>query len=348
MNCFVDLAILRSFCGNTPLPQGSVFVDSLPGISKEMLSNIADSDVNTFLQLFNDIQNRASISFYSEVLNAISKCVTLKRIAGTNTYGFLKYPGTDSLYPANKYAGLAFRVYGSPSVEYTITSVSFYSFNQGNNQFRLYDMNFGDLIATFPFVATFGYNEVPINFKLTQVIGNRVLALVYDTNNIAFSETTLKYDPECCIPCNNCCNDCEDNCCSFVRGILFPYGAVPFMLGAQPVLNHPGIEFTDTTSYGISVNISTNCTLEPFICRHKHIFLDAWLSYLGKEIFLERLHSPEINRYTSLDRETIEKGIVYYDEQFRFKLKEAVRGMQLPCDECYCKTPKMYTQYGTV
>jgi hypothetical protein len=72
MSCLTDYIGLK-ICGNEN-PESGVFINSLPGISIEMMDSIAESEQITFKGVWADVQTEAWNRFYIDFMDETNKC----------------------------------------------------------------------------------------------------------------------------------------------------------------------------------------------------------------------------------------------------------------------------------
>ncbi|MCW3466497.1 hypothetical protein [Chitinophaga nivalis] len=65
-------------CGSAE-PGSGLYINSLPGISLEMMDNIADAEQKTFLGVWNEIQKRGILSFRTYFMAQLNKCYQINQ-----------------------------------------------------------------------------------------------------------------------------------------------------------------------------------------------------------------------------------------------------------------------------
>lgn len=70
MECYIDLVGIKG-CGE--IPAGG-WINTLPGISLEVIDNIADSEQITYKGVWSDIQKEASVQFKHDLISKINEC----------------------------------------------------------------------------------------------------------------------------------------------------------------------------------------------------------------------------------------------------------------------------------
>jgi hypothetical protein len=70
MECFIDLVGIKG-CGE--IPDGG-WINTLPGISLEVIDSMADSEQITYKEVWADVQKEASVQFKHDLIAKINEC----------------------------------------------------------------------------------------------------------------------------------------------------------------------------------------------------------------------------------------------------------------------------------
>lgn len=84
--------------------------------------------------------------------------------------------------------------------------------------------------------------------------------------------------------------------------------------------------------------ISKDCDYEAMICANKLILVNPWRYLLGNQLMLFRLHTNRLNRYTTIDLKDAEILRIYYEEEYRRALTQAVQLIDVSSCELCCGT----------
>lgn len=76
--CLKDYVGLK-FCSNTEEPDSGLYINSLPGISVEVLDNIADSEQITYAKVWTDAQDEAWMRFQDDFFRELIACYDVSR-----------------------------------------------------------------------------------------------------------------------------------------------------------------------------------------------------------------------------------------------------------------------------
>jgi hypothetical protein len=77
MSCLTDYIGLRG-CSSDVEPESGLFVNTLPGITMEMIDKSATADQITYRNLWNDVQDEAWNEFAMEFFGAMMDCYTVQ------------------------------------------------------------------------------------------------------------------------------------------------------------------------------------------------------------------------------------------------------------------------------
>lgn len=84
--------------------------------------------------------------------------------------------------------------------------------------------------------------------------------------------------------------------------------------------------------------IKQDCDIAARICESKEIFLNAWINLLGAELMIERIHSPRINKLTTVDLDKANDLLNLFTDVYEAALNDIVLGTDFdkndPCIEC--------------
>lgn len=78
MECLIDYIGFIN-CAGADAPPSGLYINTLPGISLEVVDKIANSEQVTYLAVWNDAQTEAAVRFKNDFMRAINECYTLSR-----------------------------------------------------------------------------------------------------------------------------------------------------------------------------------------------------------------------------------------------------------------------------
>lgn len=310
MVCLIDTIGLAG-CG-TNSPVSGLLVNSLPGIDRESIEKIADSDQKTGVNAWADVQSRASARFAVDVRALFNKRFSLKTISASFDLGNL-IDTTSTTAAAVQYRGIAFDLdYGlddwhknSALQSHYIQSLKFYAGGAyGATTIKVYDIDTGNQIDSLTATLVSGWNTVQVN----KYYSERRIFIGIDSTAITSVELEIK----------STCEDCSVN----IQGASIGIGADISTLTKG------------TNSFGMSAVYGVHCKIDPIICNNLSAFYQPWWYCLGSELQTETLFSPRTNHKT-LDREKAKELKDFFDVQYEQALRLSVDGINLDVND-YC------------
>lgn len=79
LGCLKDYIGLKTCTESTPA--SGLFINSLPGISNEVIQSITDYESESYVNTWNDIQQEAILLFRSSLLAELNKCYQINKMA---------------------------------------------------------------------------------------------------------------------------------------------------------------------------------------------------------------------------------------------------------------------------
>lgn len=78
MECLIDYIGFIN-CADQPESESGLYINTLPGISLEMVDKVANSEQVTYVSVWNDAQQEASLRFKADFMRAVNECYELSR-----------------------------------------------------------------------------------------------------------------------------------------------------------------------------------------------------------------------------------------------------------------------------
>ena len=79
LDCLIDYIGFIRVQGVYDQPESGQYINSLPGITLENVEATADSDQETYLGVWSDVQKEASSRLYNDVVSELTKCFSLNK-----------------------------------------------------------------------------------------------------------------------------------------------------------------------------------------------------------------------------------------------------------------------------
>jgi len=338
LDCLKDYIGIRG-CTNTTSISGIYINDFLPGVEWKQIDQIADSDQLSFVQVWEDIQNRSIARFRNDVNsslqnrfvnNGLASGYLLKQIFQSNNLGQI-IDAITTFAPVNESRGIKIHLsnFGSNLQSIHIQSLNLYTNAIYAVAIVVKDLDTNLTLDTFNVTSVIGWNLVNVGKNYS----SKNLSITYNSTLITSVSLDINnvngYDASCDCVCYN-----MDSCNAYVTGIK----------GANQT----------SDSFGLSAIFSVKCTYDNLVCNNKSNFLSSWAYLLGAELMTERIYSSRINRWTTIDKaratelrkefEARYMGGVVSEVKFAGELTNAVYGLYLNQNDCCieCDSPIMY------
>lgn len=338
MECLRDFVGIEG-CGATT-PTSGEYINSLPGINTFMVGKIADREQVTYLEVWNDVQDRAIKKFGTAVVNTFknNKKLRIKTVTQTVDLGRI-IDTTSPLAAAAEYRGISIELtiqsnlaglQSSLQVIY-VQSIAIYSDGvHADFPIKVFDLDTGALLDTITDNLVAGWNSI----RVASSYDAYRIFIAYDATS--FESITLSIAPYVAGSCQNCCDavfGCG-NCDAFVNGAIAESLAAPSVIEKS----------SDT--YGLSAIFSIQCRYDWLVCNNIDMFTLAWQYCLGAEMMTERIFSDRINKYTTIDLESARELRTEFETAWKVELEKAIDGIDISdtdcCVECVAPIQKPY------
>lgn len=302
--------------GCTDEPESGLNISDQPGISLVSIDRIADSEKQTYKNVFDIVQTRAINRISSDLIATFAKRYHLKRLP--ESFKIREYVDTsDTTAPAAEYRGINIELELIGDTQYAYSGLQFiyvqaircYSINAVNGvDFKVIDQDTFETLETFTVNLASGWNTVAVDKHYLSYN----LFIGYDATLIT-SATLLLVDDSCC--------GCGSGCGALVQGSTWN--------SATQTLT------TGTNTFGLAGTYAIQCSFETILCNNKHLFKTALFNCLAYELMRERVYTERINKFTTVDREIAKNEMMpdFY-EQYQKELIQAVDGIDLNSGDC--------------
>ena len=328
-NCLYDYVGLLG-C-NTTTPTSGRYVNSLPGISLYDVDSIANKEQVTFANVWDDVQERASIQLFSRLRKELSNKYKLNGLQ--HSIGLTKNITTNTTSASAKYRGLVIDLDNFTSEQHYVSSnfqqinvqqLRLYLPSAQNVPIKIFDLITGTQIYSSTITGIQGWNTLEVNEKYS----SRKIFIAYNATSVIGSELYVSEDDMCCGDCNVYLHGGESSITTSV-----------YENGVTKANN----------SFGLSPLVTVECTYDTLVCNNKEIFLNSYWYLLGVELMNERIFSPRINKLTTVDANKGRELKEYFEQMFEKEIVNAVSGINIDlCDCCVdCNSPiQIKENYG--
>lgn len=318
MECLIDyIGVLG--CGSA-IPPSGLYINQLPGITLKSMDNIANEEQVTWLEVWKDIQLRASRRFNTTINKLFNKTHKLNKLNRSHCLNATDYDATP-IVAESKWKGFILKLdeIGNNQVSsfqtLFIPSVKLASAIDASTTIKVFDLNTNELLYESSTVTLNpGWNVININ---KQFFSNWIF-IGYDATIVQSYDLVVSEESTTSLcPCFIC-----DTCTVTVQG------------AASDDLNNPTMVTSGTNSFGLTGCFNVTCSFNSLVCRNKNIFSDAWMKLLGAELMVERIYSERINKYTTAGKKEAQELMDFFNVEFEDSLKDTVSGIQLDPNDC--------------
>lgn len=313
MDCYKDYIGLKGCCEDSP-PASGLFINTLSGITGELLESLAEREQETGQLAYSDVQDIAARRFYTDTISKLRKSYRLKQIREEFIYRPDEDSGVNEGMAAEKRGVLlSFGVNFSTFQSFTVNKIYFIGQAAGAATVHFLD---GDGIELYhkDFTAGVGLNIVSIDKRFN----TRQLFIGIDATAVATMHTEFEANTLSCfcrmVQC--LCGTCD----AAIDGSIYD----------------GSYETTAGNSHGMGVWGYSGCDYSSILCNNRELFTSAWLFLLGNQSIIELLNSSRINRYTTVDRERYTELRDFYQVQYEKELETALDGIVINTKEDCC------------
>jgi len=262
-------------------------INQLPGISIESIDSIADSDYDTYLQVYEDILTRAAMRLSNDIPTYLP--LDLVGDIGYSCYGRLKHDADYMLIPNSTYSPIP--TYGGIGLgirqsQFLVLNIPFFRFFSPIQQvitFYIKEAASGSILWQKQVAINAGENIVDVNLDVYGTSYQKRIFLYYDLSGSEYYETT---SDQCYYDCDVCGCDYID--CSGIRGAS----------------SNDAIYFQGRNStFGLSVTYNAYCDFTAYICNNRRNFLQPMVYATMIEYYKELIGSSRLNRFTKTNAE---------------------------------------------
>lgn len=308
MNCLKNYVGIKGY-GSAPV--SGRYINQLPGISLDSIQKVADKEQVTFLQVFDDVQERSWTRFITDLRNALRRRFQIK--TAKTLLHIESADGVETISASAHYRGLLLDsgLDNNGFFAFNVSSISLDLPQAANDVvIKLFDRT-GHVLDTFTIAsAAEGINTIEVN----EAYAASRLFIAVDASAVLLNDTVLgagNYD----------------------QPFAALTGRAAGISGGESLLTSPAFVAQTSSTYGISAIVTPFCDYAHLVCSDRELFIGAWMYLLGAELMQERIYSPRINKYTTIDADEAEKLRDLYTGQYENALDDAVIGIQISADD---------------
>jgi hypothetical protein len=324
MDCFKGYIGMRG-CASTE-PASGMFINDLEGINFENVERISDGDQRTYVNVWEDVENRGLRKFTNLLTSYFRTKYRLKKLL--DRYYFGQYRLETTTAPAIELRGIEINLNPdqtdaeiSPFITFQFTHLQFWADADATIDFKIIDPEsreelWGESID----VVAGKWNDIKAQFTAPALQFTRRIVFVYDATAVESADTPLSQDTGSDDGCG--CGCSISGCCSAkIRGIKIDVAT-------------EAITYDATNTFALRGFASLRCSYDGLLCANRDLFAVALWYYLGAEMMRERMHSSRINKFTTVDRNKAIELKNAFDEVWQKELEVVVDAVDLNAENC--------------
>lgn len=316
ITCLDNFIGLRGTCADTE-PVSGLYVNDFPGVDLRMISGLSNEEQQDFQGVWDEIYRRSVAEVVASVKVRMQKYFKKTNLIENRQVGYYTSPAETEAASAH-YKGVAISFYGSNYTQIFINEAGLYLNAGGSVTVKIFDYRTGVELDSLTFTGVTGHNVFQVN-KSYDVFGQKGQLFVGYNATAVSSNVTNTYHPE---------------------DISYDYSLVR---GAKVSTASSVLEANmlfEGNTYGLTVNYNVQCSVERFICSVRDILAPALNYKLAEQLFLERIMSTRLNKYTLFNQERAkelrDEYVVKYTQLLDSILNElepAGDGLCIECDK---------------
>jgi hypothetical protein len=323
MKSLIGYIGIKTTNGPATAPPSGIYINSLPGITTQMLDRISEKEHGSFNGVWNDIQVIAAERFYSDTIAALMNRFKLSQLTESVDVdpGVQLPPNGSTVDPlvVGELRGL--------KIAFNRRSPSFEAIHI--QSIRIMSPGARAGVDVKILAST---NQVLWTAKQNLVDGENIVDVDESfTNDSLFIgadfSTGGSYDSRLATATISCW-------CKTVLSCHPVNSCRPTISGAI----HDGTVLTGdgNKNHGIGFSATMICDYKALIEHNKPLFRASWLYLLGNQTTIEVLASGQVNQYTTTDREQFVALRDHYQVEYEKALDTLIKGIRIP-DSCCVK-----------
>jgi len=341
-NCF-DAHIGLKGC-STVIPTSGLYVNSLPGISTELVDKIATADQVSYRGVWKDILAISKTQLLNDLVNGLSEQINFhqivyqtKRPRPSRTKetipAFAEYRGVFIQAPESRYSQIRIKnlfVYSAALIDALVTVKTW----------NVWD---GSEINSQDITLSPGFNEIALNLDIDLKFSENTVFIGVDSSildTIYFLQEAPDY-----------WNFWDDEC-PYYQGQLWSNQLLLIQPASMSVADTPDYSTVvrQGRPAGVWVQAEVICSSELFLCENITAFTTAILYLLGHNLLLYKIASPRQNFFTYWKESITEQLLVDYKQKYKSNLKRSLAAV--PKDGagfCFdCENTRTYEYHASL
>lgn len=326
-DCLSPLVGIRGTdCDGNPLKTttANLYVNDLPGITVRLADNVSNEEQKTGVTLMTRAIDTAAQILATDIQTRLGQLMSGRTIIENGLAGYFQ-DNPQSLSGAAKYRGVMIRVATRDYLSLAINSISFWSETTGSVDFLIVDGLTGEALKTVTQSVTEGeIVTIPVGESYFTRGREAYFGVVYDATGIDSRKTNLYRQ-------RGGCADCTTE--AFLgNGTWVSSGE--WTLGTDVTY---ASRSATTSSSGLSVDYSLDCSAESFLCSNARLFATALWYGTAVQILEEATLSKRLNAYVTVYSEDNQGQHQFFSEKYNKLVDHLLSNVNLNdsiCNSC--------------
>jgi hypothetical protein len=320
MDCLIDYIGIREVAGT--VPESGVYINSLPGISTEVIQLMADGEQITYKGVWDDVQTMAAKRLYADLIAKLKA----KYKINSARYQVLLDPAVGVNEAAEAKIKGVMLTYGWPTISLQglyLQAIYLNTRNAGTTTMYVMDEQ-GYTLYEEDVAFDIGFNS----FMVGRFFSSEALFVGFDMTGVDgyVSETQT------------------------LGAGIFAESVKSVCASASPAFSGQTFDtfYTDNgaNTHGVGAAGYVTCRHEAYVCYNKELFTSAWMLLLGNQLMAELLATSRVNSVTTIDRGSFEGLRDVFQADYEKQLEAVITGIDFDpwdcCMECV-QVPKRVT-----
>ncbi len=312
-NCFESYIGLKG-C-NSVAPKSGLYLNSLPGISTELVDKIANADQITFAGVWSDVQTIAKGQILNDIVNGLSENINFHEVA-YQTKRPRPSRTKENIVASADYRGVLIEAPESRYSQIRIKSLFVFSATAGVVALKAWNVWDGSILLTQNVTLVVGLNEIALDLAID---------LTYSENSVFIGLDCTTIDTIYFLQQADDFWNFWDDECPYIGG--YSSQSLRIDAASMAVADLPDYATVTRTSkpLGVWVSAEVLCASELYLCENLHHFKVAIQYLLGWQLLMFKLASPRVNFFTTTKEDVTEKLMSSFKEQYESNIKRTLK-----------------------
>jgi hypothetical protein len=325
MDCLDNFIGLKN-CSDS-IPESGYYINGLPGMSTELVDNIANSEQVSYAGVWSAVKSRAFMRLKDDVINYLyndpenKKPVNFNQVIYQTKRLTKKTHSAEIVSASSTYNGVYVKLPESKYLEFYFREIYIYSDQEVTTTVKVWDINDGTVLYEQETELLIGFNAVLISQSFLLKYG--ILELFIGVDTTEFNSIKTNNDSYYWYDCNMLC--CSDD------------GSITISEASLTIGNDATFDNIDRngSGKGIAIGADVRCSIEDFICENRKLLTRAIWYLLACEMLMEKIGSPRLNYFTASNLEQTNYLMLSFKSSYKSALKTAIDTIPIEKSICF-------------